>query len=203
LPSELLERRPDIAAAERRVAAANAQIGIAETAFYPTVTLAAAFGIESSNIAKLFTWPSRFWSVGPSLAQTLWEGGRRRAVTEEAQATYEANAASYRQTVLSAFQEVEDDLSTLRLLDIESGEQGRAVEAAQRSLNLANIQYVGGITTYLQVITAQSAALSSQQLAEQLLTRRMVASVGLVRALGGGWNATTDLPAAEAIKATR
>lgn len=203
LPSELLERRPDIAAAERRVAAANAQIGIAETAFYPTVTLAATFGIESSNIAKLFTWPSRFWSVGPTLAQTLWEAGRRRAVTEEAQAAYDANAAAYRQTVLTAFQQVEDDLSTLRLLDIESGEQGRAVEAAQRSLNLANIRYTGGITTYLEVITAQNALLSSQQIAEQLLTRRMVASVSLVRDIGGGWNAALDLPAAEAIQAVR
>jgi NodT family efflux transporter outer membrane factor (OMF) lipoprotein len=203
LASELLERRPDIAAAERRVASANAQIGVARAAFYPTVMLAASFGLESSNLGNLLTWPSRFWSVGPTLAQTLWEGGRRHALSDEAQAAYDANAANYRQTVLSAFQEVEDDVSTLRLLDRESQEQNRAAAGAQRALDLANNRYQGGITTYLEVITAQSTALSNQRAAAQLLTRRMTASVDLVKALGGGWNATTDLPTAQSLRSSR
>ena len=199
LPSELLERRPDIAAAERRVAAANDQIGVARAAFYPTVTLAAQFGLESSSLLNLLTWPSRFWSVGPTLAQTLWDGGRRRAMTEQAQAAYDASAANYRQTVLSAFQEVEDDVSSLRLLDRESGEQGRAVIAAERSLALASNRYQGGITTYLEVITAQSIALTNERTGVELNTRRMTASVDLVKALGGGWNTATDLPPAESL----
>jgi NodT family efflux transporter outer membrane factor (OMF) lipoprotein len=203
LPSELLERRPDIAAAERRVAAANDQIGVARAAFYPTVTLAAQFGLESSSLANLFTWPSRFWSVGPTLAQTLWEGGRRRAATEQAQAAYDAMAANYRQTVLSAFQEVEDDVSALRLLDMESGEQARAVTAAERALVLANNQYQGGITTYLQVITAQSTALSDERTAVEINARRMMASVDLVKALGGGWSSARDLPPAETLRSAR
>jgi len=203
LPSELLERRPDIAAAERRVAAANDQIGVARAAFYPTVTLAAQFGLESSSLANLFTWPSRFWSVGPTLAQTLWEGGRRRAATEQAQAAYDEMAANYRQTVLSAFQEVEDDVSSLRLLDREAGEQARAVTAAERALVLANNQYQGGITTYLQVITAQSTALSDERTAVEVNARRMMASVDLVKALGGGWNSATDLPPAETLRSAK
>ena len=203
LASELLERRPDIAAAERRVAAANSQIGVARAAFYPTVMLAASFGLESSNLGNLLTWPSRFWTVGPTLAQTLWEGGRRRAFNDEAQAAYEANAANYRQTVLSAFQEVEDDVSTLRLLDREQQEQARAAAGAQRALDLANNRYQGGITTYLEVITAQTTALETQRTAAQLLTRRMSASVDLVKALGGGWNATTDLPSPQSLRSSR
>ncbi|HEY4364626.1 MAG TPA: efflux transporter outer membrane subunit [Bryobacteraceae bacterium] len=203
LASELLERRPDIAAAERRVAAANAQIGVARAAFYPTVMLAASFGLETSNLGNLLTWPSRFWTVGPTLAQTLWEGGRRRAFNDEAQAAYDANAANYRQTVLSAFQEVEDDVSTLRLLDRESQEQARAATGAQRALDLANSRYQGGITTYLEVITAQTTALETQRTAAQLLTRRMAASVDLVKALGGGWNATTDLPTPQSLRSAR
>jgi len=203
LASELLERRPDIAGAERRVAAANAQIGVARAAFYPTVMLAASFGLESSNLGNLLTWPSRFWSVGPTLAQTLWEGGRRRAFNDEAQAAYDAQAANYRQTVLSAFQEVEDDVSTLRLLDREQQEQAQAAAAAQRSLDLANTRYQGGITTYLEVITAQTIALETQRTSAQLLTRRMSASVDLVKALGGGWNATTDLPSPQSLRSSR
>ncbi len=203
LPSELLERRPDIAAAERRVAAANDQIGVARAAFYPTVTLAAQFGLESSSLLNLLTWPSRFWSVGPTLAQTLWEGGRRRAATEQAQAAYDASAANYRETVLSAFQEVEDDVSALRLLDRESGEQGRAVVAAERSLALANNRYQGGLTTYLEVITAQSIALTDERTAVEVNTRRMTASVDLVKALGGGWNTATDLPPTETLRSAK
>jgi NodT family efflux transporter outer membrane factor (OMF) lipoprotein len=203
LPSELLERRPDIAAAERRVAAANDQIGVARAAFYPTVTLAAQFGLESSSLLNLLTWPSRFWSVGPTLAQTLWEGGRRRAATEQAQAAYDASAANYRETVLSAFQEVEDDVSALRLLDLESGEQSRAVTAAERSLALATNRYQGGLTTYLEVITAQSIALTDERTAVEVNTRRMTASVDLVKALGGGWNTATDLPSAETLRSAK
>ncbi|HEX5431770.1 MAG TPA: efflux transporter outer membrane subunit [Bryobacteraceae bacterium] len=202
LPSELLERRPDIASAERRVAAANAEIGVARAAYYPTVTLAASFGIETSDLLKLFTWPSRFWSVGPTLAQTLFEGGQRRAAVEQAQAAYDATAASYRQTVLTAFEAVENNLSTLRLLETEAASQALAVQAAERSLTLANNQYVGGITNYLQVITAQQAALGNESAAIQLLTRRMTASVNLVVALGGGWNAS-DLPPASSFKSVR
>jgi NodT family efflux transporter outer membrane factor (OMF) lipoprotein len=203
LASELLERRPDIAAAERRVAAANAQIGVARAAFYPTVTLAASFGFETSNLANLLTWPSRFWSLGPTLAQTFLEGGRRRAISDEAEAAYEGSAANYRQTVLSAFQEVEDDVSTLRLLDRESQEQGRAAAGAERALDLANNRYQGGITTYLEVVTAQTTALANQRASVELQTRRMTASVDLVKALGGGWNAATDLPSAESLRSAR
>jgi outer membrane protein TolC len=138
--------------------------------------------------------------VGPTLAQTLWEGGRRRAATEQAQAAYDALAANYRQTVLSAFQEVEDGMSALRLLDLESGEQGRAVTAAERSLALASNRYQGGITTYLEVITAQSTALTNERTAVEVNTRRMTSSVDLVKALGGGWNTATDLPSAESLR---
>jgi outer membrane protein TolC len=137
------------------------------------------------------------------LAQTLWEGGRRRAATEQAQAAYDASAANYRETVLSAFQEVEDDVAALRLLEQESGEHGRAVTAAERSLALANNRYQGGITTYLEVITAQSIALTNERSAVEVNTRRMTASVDLVKALGGGWNTATDLPSAETLRSAK
>jgi NodT family efflux transporter outer membrane factor (OMF) lipoprotein len=191
LPSELLERRPDIAGNERRVAAANAQIGVAIAAFYPTLTLGVSAGLESSSLLSLFTWPSRFWSLGPSFSQIFFDAGRRRGITEQAQASYDAAVANYRESVLVAFQQVEDQLSSLRLLDQEAQEQAGAVTYAERSLQLANAQYQGGITTYLQVITAQAIALSNELTAVQLKTRRMTASVSLVQALGGGWNAST------------
>ncbi len=202
LPSELLERRPDIAANERRVAAANAQIGVAKAAFYPTLTLGASGGLESSSLLNLFSWPSRFWSMGPTLAQTLFEGGRRRGVTEEAQASYDVTVANYRQNVLTAFQNVEDDLAALRILDQEAREQAAAVGFAERALQLANNRYQGGITTYLEVITAQVAALVNERTAVLIQTRRIVASVALIQALGGGWN-LSELPSGQDVTPKR
>ncbi len=193
LPSELLERRPDIASNERLVVAANAQIGVAQAAFYPTLTLSAGGGLESGSLVSLFTWPSRFWSLGPSLAETIYDAGRRRGVTEQAQATYDASVATYRLSVLTAFQQVEDQLSTLRILETEARQQAAAVGYAERSLELATNQYQGGITTYLQVITAQEIALQNEVTSVELKTRRMTASVSLIQALGGGWN-NTDMP---------
>jgi NodT family efflux transporter outer membrane factor (OMF) lipoprotein len=190
LPSQLLERRPDIAANERRVAAANAQIGVAQAAFYPDITLSAAAGLEGTSIVNLFTWPSRFWSLGPTLSQTLLDFGKRQGTLEQAQATYDAAVATYRQTVLTAFQNVEDNLSALRVLETESVQQAEAVKAAERSLELAINQYQGGITAYLQVITAQATALANEQTAVQLLTRRQVACVSLIQAVGGDFNVT-------------
>ena len=187
LPSELLERRPDIAANERRMAAANAQIGVQVAAYYPTISLTASGGFESSKLADLFNWPSRFWSLGASAVETLFNGGARHAATEQARANYDAAVAAYRQTVLTAFQDVEDNLSTLRVLDAEAAQQQIAVTTAERSLALSNYRYQGGITTYLEVITAQAAALANERTAVDILTRRMTASVNLVKALGGGW----------------
>jgi len=190
LPSELLERRPDIAANERRVASANATVGATKAAFYPTITLGASGGLESSSLLTLFTWPSRFWSLGPSAAATLFDAGKRRGTTEAAQAQYDVAVANYRQSVLTAFQNVEDNLATLRILEQESKEQAAAVGFAERSLQLANNRYQGGITTYLEVITAQAAALANERTALDLQTRRMTASVSLIQALGGGWEAS-------------
>lgn len=193
LPSELLERRPDIAAAERRVAAANAEIGVAKTAFFPALTLAASGGFEATHLGDLLSWPSHFWSIGPALAQTLFDGGRRRAISDEAKAGYEATVASYRQSVLTAIQEVEDNLAALRVLAEETKVQDAAVKAAERSLALSMNRYRGGVVTYLEVITAQNAALANERSAVDLLRRQMVASVLLVKALGGGW-AASSLP---------
>ena len=191
LPSELLERRPDVATAERQMAAANEQIGIAKAAYYPTVTLGFAGGIESSNLIDLFNWTSRFWTLGPAVVQTIFDAGKRRASTAQAQAVYDATVAAYRETVLSAFQEVEDSLSAMRVLDQEAREQAEAVSYAERSLALANNRYQGGITTYLEVITAQSAALANERTAVEILTRRLAASVLLIKALGGGWDVSS------------
>jgi NodT family efflux transporter outer membrane factor (OMF) lipoprotein len=202
LPSELLERRADIAAAERRAAAQNAQIGIAEAAFYPQITLSASAGLASSSLLTLFSWPSRIWTVGPALAQTLFDAGNRRAVTQEAQATYDANAATYRQTVLSAFQGVEDNLAALRVLEDEARQENLAVESAERSLSLARERYVGGVDTYLDVITAEAVTLTNESTAVDILTRRMTASVALVQALGGGWD-VTQIPAAKDLVAKK
>ncbi len=195
LPSELLERRPDIANAERTVAAANAQIGIAMAAFYPSISLSAQGGLESSAITTLIQWPSRFWSIGASLLQTVFDAGRRRAMTDQAIATYDADVAAYRLSVLTAFQDVEDNLAALRVLEEEAKIQDAAVKSAERSLELANNRYRGGITTYLEVITAQSVALTNETTAVSLLSRRMTSSVALIKALGGGWDASS-LPSA-------
>ncbi len=193
LPSDLLERRPDIAAAERRVAAANAQVGVATAAYFPTLTLAASGGYQASALADFFSLPNRFWSLGPALFETLFDGGKRRAASEQAWASYDATVAVYRENVLTAFQEVEDNLATLRILADEATQQAAAVAAAERLLTLAKNRYQGGITTYLEVVTAQSAALANERTAVELQTRRLVASVNLVKALGGGWR-TSDLP---------
>ena len=190
VPSELLERRPDIAAAERLVAQANAQIGIAKAAYFPTVTLSAVAGLESTSIASWFTWPSRFFSVGPAAAETLFDAGLRRATVTQFKAQYDETVANYRQAVLPAFQQVEDNLASLRVLSVEIKHQDAAVQAAQRTLVLATDRYKLGLDPYLNVIIAQTALLSSQQAAVTLRIQQMTASVGLIEALGGGWHAS-------------
>jgi NodT family efflux transporter outer membrane factor (OMF) lipoprotein len=190
LPSQLLERRPDIASAERLVAQANAQIGIARAAYYPTVTLTGAAGLESSSITTLFNWQSRFFSIGAAGVESLFDAGLRRATVEQFQAQYNETVANYRQAVLVAFQQVEDNLSTLRILSLEIQDQDKAVDAAQRTLALATDRYQLGIDPYLNVITAQTALLSNQETAVNLRIQQMTASGGLIEALGGGWNAT-------------
>ena len=199
LPSELLQRRPDVAGAERRVASANEQIGIAMAAFYPTLTLSASVGFTGSSLAKWFSLPSRVWSVGPSLAQTLFEGGRRRAMVAEEQAAYDSTVATYRQTALTAFQQVEDELAALRILEVETAKVQDTVKAADRALTVSTAQYKAGTTDYLVVITSQTALLTAQRTAVDLLARRLVASVSLVQALGGGWDAS-QLPTQAEVK---
>jgi NodT family efflux transporter outer membrane factor (OMF) lipoprotein len=193
LPSELLQRRPDIAAAERRVAEANQQIGIARAAYFPTVTLAGAAGFSGSQGSNWFTWPSGFWAVGPALAQTLFDAGRRRATSESARANYDATVATYRQTSLTAFQEVEDNVAALRILENEGQQQQQAVASSQESLQLFTNRYKGGVDTYLQVITAQTIELANERNAIDIQRRRLDASVLLIKALGGGWN-VSNLP---------
>jgi NodT family efflux transporter outer membrane factor (OMF) lipoprotein len=190
IPSELLERRPDIAAAERQAAAANAQIGVAIAAYYPTITLSASGGFEAAALAQWFTWPARFWTLGPGLLQqTIFEGGLRRAQTAEARAAYDAAAANYRQTVLTAFQQVEDNLAALRILEQEAKVEAEAVKAARQSVAVTTNQYKAGIVNSLSVILTQAIALNDELTAANILGRRMVADVLLVRALGGGWEA--------------
>jgi NodT family efflux transporter outer membrane factor (OMF) lipoprotein len=193
VPSELLERRPDIAAAERRVAEANEQIGIAKAAFFPTVTLDALLGFESSSMHNWIGWPSFLWAVGSTLAQTIFDAGRRRATSDAAVAAYDGTVAAYRQATLDAFQQVEDNLAALRILERETEQQERAVVSAKQSLTLFSNRYKGGVDTYLQVITAQTVTLANQRNQVDILRRRMDASVLLVKALGGGWN-VQDLP---------
>jgi NodT family efflux transporter outer membrane factor (OMF) lipoprotein len=187
LPSELLERRPDIAAAERRMAQANAQIGVAKAAYFPALTLSASIGYQSATMADWLTAPSRFWSFGPAIAQSLFDGGLRRAQTAQAIAAYDASVAAYRETVLSGFQQVEDSLATLRILEQEAEVQGEAVNLAEQALALALNQYKAGTVNYLTVVVIQAAALANQRTAVDILSRRMSASVQLVTALGGGW----------------
>jgi NodT family efflux transporter outer membrane factor (OMF) lipoprotein len=188
VPSGLLERRPDIAAAERRVAAANAQIGVARSAYFPNVTLSASGGYQSANTVDLLSGPAMVWSLGAAAAQTLFEAGNKFAVTEQAKAQYQSQAATYRQTVLGAFQNVEDNLSALRLLTVEIQQQDTAVAAAKRYLTLANDRYRLGIDSYLNVIAAQTALLNNQRTAETLRLTQMNATVQLIKALGGGWS---------------
>jgi NodT family efflux transporter outer membrane factor (OMF) lipoprotein len=189
VPSELLERRPDIAAAERAAAAANAQIGVAQAAFYPTLTLSAAGGFRSSSFADWLTTPSRFWSLGAALAQALFDGGLRRAASDQAIAAYDGQVAQYRQTVLAGFQEVEDNLATLRILEEVARYQDEAARGARRSVELTTNQYQAGIVSFLNVVAAQAIALNNERTAVDVQGRRLVASVQLVRALGGGWDA--------------
>jgi NodT family efflux transporter outer membrane factor (OMF) lipoprotein len=188
VPSELLERRPDIAAAERRVAAANAQIGVAKAAYYPSINLGGVGGFESSDITTLLTGPSGLWSVGLSAAVTVFDVGRRRALTDQALAAYDYQVAAYRENVLTGFQQVEDNLAAVRILEHEARVQDEAVAAAQRSLALSTKRYKGGVTTYLEVITAQNAALTDEVTTVNILGRRMANTVLLIQALGGGWD---------------
>jgi NodT family efflux transporter outer membrane factor (OMF) lipoprotein len=193
LPSELLERRPDIAASERQMAAANEQIGIAQAAFYPTLSLSAVAGLQGTSAMNWFTWPSRFWAVGPTFSQTLFDAGRRRSVRTEASANYDATVANYRQTTLTAFQQVEDNLAALRILENEAQQQHESTDSAEQTLDLSQTRYEGGVDTYLQVITWQTAALNNERNDIDIMRRRMEASVILIKALGGGWN-TGQLP---------
>jgi NodT family efflux transporter outer membrane factor (OMF) lipoprotein len=191
LPSELLQRRPDVASAERQVASANAQIGVAKSAFYPSLALGGAGGFQSSNIAKLLDGPSGVWSLGLSALEPLIAGGRHRAQLEGARAAYDENVANYRETALVAFQQVEDALAGLNALAAASDSQERAVSDAERSLTLANARYTGGLVTYLDVITAQEQVLTNERLATQIKGQRLVTAVLLVKAVGGGWDSAS------------
>ena len=191
VPSELLERRPDIASAERLVAAANARIGVAKAAYYPLLNLSAAGGFESGAITTLLSGPSGLWAVGPAALFTIFDGGRRHAASDQAVAAHDQTVAAYRETVLTSFQQVEDNLAALRILENEAQTQHVAVVAAQKSLDLSVTRYNGGVTSYLEVTIAQSAALADEVTAVNILGRRMVAAVQLVQALGGGWDASS------------
>jgi len=188
LPSQLLERRPDIASMERRMAAANEQIGIAQAAYYPALSLSATTGFLGTSALNWFTWPSRFWAVGPTLTQTLFDAGRRKAGVTIAQANYDATVANYSQTVLTSFGQVEDNLAALRILQTEAEQQHAATHSAEQTLDLFQTRYQGGVDTYLQVITSQTAALQNERNDIQIQLRRQQASVLLIKALGGGWS---------------
>ena len=188
LPSDLLERRPDVAASERRMQESNAQIGVAKSAYYPLVTLSGSGGFESGVFTTLIQGPSGLWSVGANASEYIFDAGRRHAVTQQAQSAYRESIDTYRQTVLSAFQEVEDNLAALRILNDEEVVQQSAVASAEHSLSLSINRYKGGIVNYLEVITAQNAALADEVTEVSIQTRRMQASVLLVKAIGGGWN---------------
>jgi len=200
IPSDLLQRRPDIAAAERGVAQANAQIGVAKAAYYPDITLSASGGLGTSVISNWFTWPSRFWSVGPQLAETIFDGGLRKATVQQYRANYDETVANYRQTVLTAFQQVEDNLAAIRILSQTIAQQDAAVEASARGLREATVRYRAGLDPYLNVLTAQTILLNDQQTAVSFRMQEMVASVQLIKALGGGWNAS-QMPSPKAVQA--
>ena len=199
LPSQLLERRPDIAAAERRMASANEQIGIAETAFYPTLSLSAVAGFAGTSAVNWFTWPSRFWAVGPAFTQTLFDHGLRQGNVNIASANYDATVAAYRQSALTAFQEVEDNLAALRQLETEAQQQRLATQSAQQSMDLFETRYEGGIDTYLQVVTWQTSALNNERNDIDIMRRRLEAEVLLIKALGGGWD-ESQLPQLSALR---
>jgi NodT family efflux transporter outer membrane factor (OMF) lipoprotein len=191
VPSDVLERRPDIAVAERQMASQNAQIGVAKSAFYPSVGITAGGGAQSSGITQLLNVPSTFWALGANVAETLFAGGRLHAQLDFAKSAYAGSVANYRETVLTAFQQVEDGISGLSVLSQAAQTQDQAVDAAQRALKIANDRYVGGLVTYLDVITAQETLLDNQRLATQILGQRLVTSVSLIKALGGGWDAAS------------
>ena len=197
LPSQLLERRPDVAAAERRAAEANERVGIARASFFPSLMLNATGGFEGNTLANWFAWPSRFWAIGPAAVQTLVDGGKRRAVSEAATAAYDATVAEYRQAALTAFQQVEDNLAALRILEQEARQQDAATAAARESLRVSNDRYLAGADPYLQVLIAQTIALSNERNDVEIMRRRMVSSVLLIKSLGGGWTAA-ELPALSA-----
>jgi len=190
MPSALLERRPDIASAERKAAAANEQIGVAIAAFFPSLTLSASGGFENSVFSQLLTAPSRFWTLGPQLAATIFDAGLRKAQTEAARATYDADVATYRLTVLTAFQDVEDNLASQRILEREIVVQQQAVESARQALAIVTNEYKAGTVGYVSVLTAQTTAFTAEQKLKSIAGQRMVSSVGLVKALGGGWDAS-------------
>ncbi len=198
VPSTLLERRPDVAAMERQMEAMNEQIGIARAAFFPLVSLSATMGLQSVYFSKWWTWPSRFWSLGPQAIETVFDAGKRTAEVQAARDAYDTAVANYRQTVLTGFQQVEDNLAALRILADEAVAEDAAVKAAQKSLDISTYQYKAGTVSYLQVITTQTVALQDERAAIDILTRRMVASVLLVEALGGGWDAT-QMPARDEV----
>jgi NodT family efflux transporter outer membrane factor (OMF) lipoprotein len=199
IPSELLQRRPDIAAAERRVAEANERIGIAEAAYYPSLVFNPTTGFQGTTISNWFEWSSLFWAVGGSMSETLFDGGRRKATSQATLAAYDATVANYRGTTLAAFQEVEDNLAALRILEQEARQQDEAVASAKNSERLSTDRYVGGRDTYLQVITTQTLTLTNERNEADILRRRMEASVLLVKAVGGGWSAS-DLPTLDVLK---
>lgn len=188
VPSELLQRRPDLVAAQAQVRAANAQIGVAETAWFPSLTLSGQVGSTATRLADLFSAPSLFWSVGPQLAATLFDGGARRAAVQVSEASYRQTVATYRQDVLTALQDVEDQLAAQRILTQETGQQAAVVQAADESLRLATNQYKAGTAPYLNVLTAQTTATSARNAQLTLLNRRYAAAVSLIQALGGGWD---------------
>jgi len=191
VPSDVLERRPDVAQNERLMAAQNAQIGVAKSAFYPSIGIAGSGGAQSTDITNLLSAPSAFWALGANVTETILSGGRRRAQVEFAKAGYSGSVASYRQTVLTAFQEVEDGISGLNVLSQAAETQQLAVDAAQRALTIANDRYVGGLVTYLDVVTAEQTLLDNKRLATQILGQRLTTSVSLIKALGGGWDAAS------------
>jgi NodT family efflux transporter outer membrane factor (OMF) lipoprotein len=198
VPSQILQRRPDIAAAERTMAEANALIGVETAAYYPSFSISGDLGLQSQKIGNLFNWPSRYFSVGPSTSQTLFDGGLRRGLLNQYKAQYEADEAAYRQAVLTAFQQVEDYLASDRWLEEQLGEQQDVVAAAQRYYDLADIRYKTGVDTYLNVFTAEASLLSDQQTAITLHVQEMTSTVQLIEALGGGWD-ITQLPTEKAV----
>lgn len=200
VPSELLERRPDIASAERQMAAANAQIGVARAAWFPTLTLSASGGLQATGLSHWLTWPSRFWSVGPAISETVYDGGLRSAQDEQVRAAFDASVAAYRQTVLTGFQEVEDNLAALRILEEEARVQDETVAAARQTVTITDNQYRAGTVSYLNVLVAQTTEVANELAAIGIRGRRMTASVLLIQALGGGWNAKA-LTAADPVAA--